>query len=127
MSEKKKPPGRRKITIDYDLLEKLCTIQCSDAEIAAVLGISIDTITRRKQNDEQFADIYTKGREGGKMRLRRKMYETAMSGHVAMGIFLSKQYLGMADKQEIGGKDGGDMKLQFTLVESKNDKGSVEN
>jgi len=110
--------GRHKIEIDYELLERLCEIQCSDAEIAAVLGISIDTITRRKQDDEQFADIYNKGKDTGKMRLRRKMYENAtIKGNTVMQIWLSKQYLSMSDKHENVVSMNGKMSLSYMTDE----------
>jgi hypothetical protein len=40
--------GRPKKFIDLELVEKLAHIQCTHAEIAATLGVSIDTLQRNK-------------------------------------------------------------------------------
>jgi len=110
--------GRHKIEIDYELLERLCEIQCTDAEIASVLGISVDTITNRKKDDEQFSDILKKGRESGRMCLRRKMYENAtIKGNTVMQIWLSKQYLSMSDKHENVVSMNGKMSLSYMTDE----------
>jgi len=92
--------GRPKIEIDYVLLERLCTIQCTDAEIAACLKISEQTLDNRKRDDPTFLSIYKTAKDGGKMSLRREMYAKAKGGNVTMMIWLSKQYLGMADKTD---------------------------
>lgn len=76
-------------------VENLAAIHCNWKEISASVGESDHYLQKR------FSTFYEKGRERGKMTLRRKMFETAMGGNVTMQIWLSKQYLGMADKQEI--------------------------
>ena len=100
MTVGKKKIGRPRIKIDYVLLEKLATIQCTDSEIAAVLGISRDTVDDRKKNDSIFSDTLIKGKETGKMSLRRKQFDIAQSGNVVMNIWLGKQYLEQSDKTE---------------------------
>ena len=40
--------GRKAVNIDMEQLEKLCGLQCTDAEVAAFLGISVRTLDRRK-------------------------------------------------------------------------------
>lgn len=99
--KEKKKAGRPRIKIDYALLEKLATIQCTDSEIAAVLGISRDTVDDRKKNDPIFSDTLIKGKETGKMSLRRKQFDIAQSGNVVMNIWLGKQYLEQTDKQAV--------------------------
>lgn len=75
-----------------DQVLKLAAINCNWAEIAAVVGLKEDTVRKR------FSEIYKKGRETGKMSLRRKMFDTAMGGNVTMQIWLSKQMLGYTEK-----------------------------
>jgi hypothetical protein len=84
-----------KSKIDLILLEKLAAIHCTNTEIAATLDCDSSLMSR-----PQYAEIIRKGRERGKLSLRRKMYEMATHGDRTMLIWLSKQYLGMADKQQ---------------------------
>ena len=90
------PAGRPKIQIDYNTVEKLANIQCTQEEIASFLGISVRTL----QRDEEFCRIYKKGQENGKMSLRRMQYKLAEK-NAAMAIFLGKQYLGQRDNVEV--------------------------
>ena len=92
--------ARPKIPIDYNTVEKLANIQCTQEEIASFLGISVRTL----QRDEEFCRIYKKGQENGKMSLRRMQYKLAEK-NTAMAIFLGKQYLGQRDNIEVEHKD----------------------
>ena len=94
MAEKKKV-GRPKFQIDYETVEKLAHIQCTKTEIANFLGCSVDTLDR----DNNFAEHYKKGLDGGKMSLRRMQFKLAEKNS-AMAIFLGKQYLGQKDNPE---------------------------
>ena len=62
------------------------------SEIAAFLNCHVDTITNR------FQEIYEKGREKGKARLRDLQLQSAIKGNVTMQIWLGKQYLNQTDK-----------------------------
>jgi hypothetical protein len=81
--------GRPKQVIDYDMVEKLASIQCTQEEISSVLGIS----TRTLQKDDEFLRIYKKGIEYGRMSLRRLQFRAAEKGNVSMLIWLGKQHL----------------------------------
>lgn len=87
--------ARPKFQIDYDLVRRLAGIMCTQQEIAACLGCSVDTLER----DEQFCGIYKEARETGKMSLRRMQWKLAEKSY-AMAIFLGKQYLGQKDVVE---------------------------
>ena len=89
------PAGRPKKEIDYTTVEKLANIQCTQDEIASFLGIS----TRTLQRDEHFMELFNRGRENGKMSLRRIQWKHAEKS-VPMAIWLGKQYLGQRDKVE---------------------------
>jgi len=95
--------GRRKIEINFEELDKLCAIQCTLEEIAAWFDVSADTIERRvkEQYKVTFAEHYAKKSKIGHISIRRKQYQVASAGNVTMLIFLGKQYLGQADRQEI--------------------------
>lgn len=86
--------ARPPIPVDEDQVLKLATLHCTNKEIAAFFEISVDTLTRR------FADILNKGRETGRMALRRMQWKYADKGNVVMLIWLGKQYLEQSDKLE---------------------------
>lgn len=87
--------GRPKKEIDYETVEKLASIQCTQNEIASFLNLSVRTL----QRDEEFCRLYKKGQENGKMSLRRMQWKLAEK-NTAMAIWLGKQYLGQTDKVE---------------------------
>ena len=91
------PGGRPKKVIDYDLVEKLAHIQCTQQEIAAILKCSVDTLQRNKK----FCGLYKKGMEEGRSSLRRLQWKAADEGDHTMMIWLGKQYLGQKDKHEV--------------------------
>ena len=84
--------ARPKFKIDYEMVEKLAGIQCTQQEIASFLGCSVDTL----QRDETFCGLYKKGQENGKMSLRRMQFKIAEK-NPTMAIWLGKQYLGQKD------------------------------
>lgn len=106
MSEEKNLGGRPRLEIDMKELDKLCTLQCTAEEIASWFDCSVDTIENRikEHSGLGFSEYFAKKRGKGKISLRRKQFETAMSGNVTMQIFLGKNYLGQADKQEVDHK-----------------------
>ena len=83
--------ARPKKEVDEELLFKLAQIHCTMREMSDIVGVSIDTLKRR------YADLIDKGKSEGKMRLRRKQVEVAMSGNHTMLIWLGKQMLGQSD------------------------------
>lgn len=87
--------GRPKKQIDYQSVEKLASIFCTEEEISYFLDISVRTL----QRDPEFCRIYKKGAQVARMSLRRKQYKLAEK-NAAMAIFLGKQYLGQTDKVE---------------------------
>lgn len=88
--------ARPKFKIDYEMVEKLAGIQCTQQEIASFLGCSVDTL----QRDEKFCGLYKKGQENGKMSLRRIQYKLAEK-NPTMAIWLGKQYLKQRDNFEV--------------------------
>ncbi len=96
----KKKDGRNKPNknslkdIDPAKVENLAGRFWTKSEIAAFMNCHVDTITNR------FQEIYLKGKENGKAKLRDLQLSSAMKGNVTMQIWLGKQYLGQSDKQE---------------------------
>lgn len=94
--------ARPKKIIDWETVKKLCDIHCTGEEIASIVDVSYDTLERHIKAEfaMSFADFYKKHSSNGKMSLRRKQYEVAMSGNTTMLVWLGKQYLGQTDKTE---------------------------
>jgi len=94
--------ARPRIEIDKSQFEKLCSIQCTINEIAGYFNCSVDTIERwcKREYKEGFADTYDKKRGVGKISLRRAQFRMAET-NPTMAIWLGKQYLGQAERQEI--------------------------
>lgn len=84
--------GRPKKTINYDIVEALANVQCTQEEIANALDLSVRTL----QRDEEFCRLYKKGQNNGKMSLRRIQFKLAEK-NPTMAIWLGKQYLGQRD------------------------------
>ncbi len=78
-ADEKNKGGRPKAEIDLNQLEAMCSMQCTDEEIAAMLMVSIDTIKRRKKDTDTtgFAQTYKRGKEKGKSSLRRLQWKAA--------------------------------------------------
>ncbi len=87
--------ARPRKKIDPEQVEKLAAINCSYAEMAAVLDCSASTLKRR------FGPVIKKGRELGTGSLKRQQYKLAMAGNVTMLIWLGKQYLGQKDQSAV--------------------------
>lgn len=92
--------GPKLTPIDWEQFDKLCFMQCSLVEIASWFDCSIDTIERAVEREHKikFAEYFEQKRGRGKIALRRKMFDLAQNGNVTLLIWLSKQYLQMADK-----------------------------
>jgi hypothetical protein len=105
---KRPKAGRKPITIDLVELEKLSSVQCTDAELAAILQVSVRTIERRKK-DPAFAETIDRGRARGRVSVRRMLFAQGAKGNVAAAIFLAKNLLGYKDyfSSEHSGPDGG--------------------
>lgn len=82
------------------VIENLSRVQCTDEEIASVIGCSVDVLTN-KNNKKAFAEAKEKGLQSGKASIRRMQYKAAEAGNPTMLIWLGKQYLGQTEKQEI--------------------------
>lgn len=85
--------ARPKKEINYNVAEGLAGLMCTEEEIASVLDVSVRTL----QRDDEFCRIFKKGKENGKMSLRRKQFKLADTS-ASMAIWLGKQYLGQTDK-----------------------------
>lgn len=91
--------GRPKIQINQTEFEKLCAIWSTLEDIAGWFDCSPDTIERwcKRTYKATFADIYRQKAAKGNVSIRRKQFELAQQGNVALLIWLGKQKLGQRD------------------------------
>ena len=94
--------ARPRIEIDKKQFEQLCSIQCTLVEIAGFFNCTEDTIENwcKREYKMGFSDIFAIKRGIGKISLRRSQFRMAET-NPTMAIWLGKQYLGQAEKQEV--------------------------
>lgn len=116
-----KKMGRKVIEIDWNEFDKLCSFQCTLAEIASWFDVSEDTIERRvkEYSGETFADYYKQKRGAGFVSLRRKQFEVAMSGDKTMLIWLGKQYLGQRENDIYTNQDIKEIEIKISKHEKQ--------
>jgi hypothetical protein len=96
-----KKPGRPRIEFDLEAVEGLGRIGATINDMVHVLPASKRTIADRLAEPEgDFRTAYEKGRSLLNSSLRRKQIQVAMTGNVAMLIWLGKQHLAQADRQD---------------------------
>jgi len=103
ITKRKMKMGRPAKEINLVELDKLCAMQCTEAEIADWFDVSVDTIERRliEKTDLTFAEYFKQKRGKGKVSLRRKQMQVALGGNPTMLIWLGKQYLEQKDKHDV--------------------------
>jgi len=75
-------------------------IMCTQEEIGDLCGLSQPQVCARIHGDPELEEAYRRGQATAKQSLRRIQFKNALAGNVVAGIWLSKQHLGMSDKQE---------------------------
>ncbi|MGA3028035.1 MAG: hypothetical protein ABSF98_25060 [Bryobacteraceae bacterium] len=104
--------ARPEANIDLAELEKLCSMQCTDEEVAAFFGVSTRTIERRRKV-ERFREIMDNAKAKGRISVRRSLFRLAANGNIAAAIFLAKNLLGYRDvvNNEHSGLAGGPIQI----------------
>jgi len=85
------PPFKK---IDEKLLRSLAKIHCTWEEMSSIVGVSVDTLSRR------YAEIINSARAEGKLSLRRYQWQMAEKENLGMLVWLGKQHLGQSEKIE---------------------------
>lgn len=102
--------ARPRKPVDWESVEKLCSLQCTEEEIAQFLAISVDTLCRacKRDHEQSFAEYFAQKKGLGKVSLRRAQWQAAQKGNPTMLIWLGKQYLDQRDKSshELSGPNG---------------------
>lgn len=123
-----KKNGRPEFVVDWGQVDKLLGIQCTQEEIAQVLGCHPETLRNCCQRDHGilFRDYSSAKRAVGKASLRHKQWQIAMAGNVRMNIFLGKNYLGQAENVEISGPGKGPIQTAAVDMSKLSDKTLAE-
>lgn len=105
-AQQKRSVGRPRILHDdEETLEKLKVIasgQHTQAEAAAIFGVSLATFEGFLRHSEKAREIWDAGESNGKASLRRAQWVKAVKeGNTTMQIWLGKQYLGQRDQNHL--------------------------
>lgn len=107
-----KPIGRPLKEIDIEVVERAAAIGCTIEEVAGLCGVGRTTFYDRMEIDPDLKAAVDRGRENGKVTLRRLQWRKAEAGSDTMLIWLGKQMLGQRDKQEVTGANGGPIEMR---------------
>jgi len=112
--------GRPRKEIDWNEFDKLCALQCTEQEIADWFEVCTDTLeTRIKETySVSFSELFRQRRGKGKIALRRMQMQACEKGNTSLLIFLGKQYLGQADKQDLN-LDAGKIEIIVSEEDTK--------
>jgi hypothetical protein len=116
----KKAVGRPKIEINLEELERLSALNCTMPELAAYFKVPLRTLEDRFTNDSKVRMCIERGREIGKLSIRRKQLQIMNeTNSVPMAIWLGKQLLGQRDKHDVITEDRTDSVLNdaVTIIE----------
>lgn len=101
--------ARPEIPIDLKKVEEFAQVCDSEEEIARALGVSQDTLTRRKKDYADFADAIKRGRAKANIFVGGKLMQKIRDGDTASIIFYLKARCGWRDvnRTELTGANGG--------------------
>jgi DNA-binding CsgD family transcriptional regulator len=102
--------ARPKIPLDEEAIAQMALDGARTTDISDRLGVDEGTIRKG------YSEILRKKRAERRMNLRRKQYEKAMKGDTAMLVWLGKNELDQADKQETKHSGSVDAKLTIEVV-----------
>jgi len=127
--------GRPRKDFDWDLVDSLCMLDATQEFIAerlihqdgeeidaGSLKVKVNMIRRRirEKFDQTFEEYRAQKIQSQIIKLRQVMWKGAFAGNITMQIWLSKNYAGMSDKQEIKQQTKVDIDLdKFQFVEPK--------
>lgn len=93
--------ARREIPIDLKKVEEYAQLCDNESEIALALGISQDTLTRRKQSRADFAEAIKRGKAKANIFVGGKLMQKIKAGDTASIIFYLKTRCGWKETQKI--------------------------
>jgi len=104
--------------IDYEKLYNLAKMGLSEEQIATSLGISVSTISRRKRDDDLFADTLKAGKQEGITAVTNQLFNSATDAakpNTSAAIFFLKNRAGWRDKTEVDANVSGDVTVNHDV------------
>ena len=98
--------ARPKIKLDLAKVEDLAAKGLTQKQICLSIGISEDTLQRRKKDSAAFAASLEKGQVCGREKVANKLFEACMRGNVAAIIWYEKTRCGHAEPIEHRNPEG---------------------
>ena len=90
-----------KIELDPAKVETLASYDCTLEEIASGLGVSTDTLDRRRKEHPEIAEAIVRGRARIRTSLRKAQLKSAIKdGNPQMLKWMGQQLLGQTDRHE---------------------------
>lgn len=93
--------GRKQIPIDLDKVRKLAGDGLTDEEIALCLGISTDTIGRRKKDSAEFADAIKEGKAIAAGTVANALMELVKRKNLGAIVWYEKTRRGLSDRLSV--------------------------
>jgi len=93
---KRKGAGRKVIPIDLLELEKVCSLHCSDEDVAFYFRVSVQTIVNRRKQPA-FAAAMDRGTAMARLKVRRAQMKLLEEGNATMAVWLGKSMLGQRE------------------------------
>lgn len=87
-----------RLEIDISRVEQLAAQGLSQAEICLCLGISEDTLTRRKQDTAVIADAIKSGKAKAASEISNTLYQMAKGGDLGAIVWYEKTRRGLSDR-----------------------------
>ncbi len=105
--------GRPEKQIDQVQFEKLCGLQCTIDEFCCYFDCDYKTLEKwcKKTYGTTFSKVFNIKKGSGKISLRRKQFEVALSGNPTMLIWLGRNMLNQTDKIDVAVEDKREGKL----------------
>lgn len=89
-----------KIKFNLKKLHEMAAFGLTEEQIAHNLGVSTDTIGRRKKDDAAFAEALKSGKASGIATVTNALFDKALNGDNTAMIFWLKNRAGWKDKTE---------------------------
>lgn len=114
-----RPPKYAKLS----QIRSLAAIDCTEREIAYIVGMNPDTFTDLKKNNPIVAEVIASGRCEGDGSIRRKQHEVAMRGDTTMLKWLGKNRLNQSERilQHTEISNGDEIKMMLSNAIDKAD------
>lgn len=104
--------------VDLTKLYNLAKMGLSEEQIGVSLGISVSTISRRKKDDEQFAETLKAGKQAGITAVTNSLFTAATDEakpNMSAAIFYLKNRGGWRDKQEVDANISGIVTVEHDI------------